>query len=82
MSQRSLTERVLDVLDLAMRPLTAAEIRRWLPDDVTAEELSSCLVKMLKRGAIEFEMVDRKAITGPRQVKAYKIKAEQESRAA
>lgn len=82
MSKRSLTDRVLDVLDLAMRPLTAAEIRRWLPDDVTAEELSSCLVKALKRGVIDFKMVERKAITGPREVKAYLVKAEQESRAA
>lgn len=71
MSLRSLTDRILDVLELALRPLTAAEIRRWLPNDVTPEEVASCLVKMSRRGQVEFQMVERKAGTGPRQVKAY-----------
>lgn len=70
---RSLSERICDVLDLALRPLTAAEIRRRLPGDVTPEEVASCLVKMGRRGLVRSERVYRKAGTGPRQVKAYML---------
>ncbi len=76
MAERSLSTRVRDVLDLASRPLTAAEIRRWMPEDVTPEELSSCLIKMRGRNEILHSMTDRRALTGPRKVKAYFLPTE------
>jgi hypothetical protein len=78
MAESSLSARILDVLDLAMRPLAAAEIRRWIPDDVGADELASCLVKMEARKEVIVTKVPRKAKTGPSLIKAYSAVAEQQ----
>ena len=81
MAERSLSVRILDVLDLACRPLIAAEIRRWLPEDVAADELASCLTKMEARKEVIVAKVPRKAMTGPSMVKAYSAVPEEQKAA-
>jgi hypothetical protein len=71
MRNKSLNDRILSVLELAGRPLTAGEIRRALPDLVEPNELSSRLTYLKNRRDVEAAPARRVAITGPRCIQAY-----------
>lgn len=71
MRNKSLNDRILSVLELAGRPLTAGEIRRALPDLVEPSELSSRLAYLKARHDVEAAPARRVAITGPRCIQAY-----------
>lgn len=71
MRNNSLNDRILNVLELAGRPLTAGEIRRALPDLVEPHELSSRLSYLKQRRDVEAAPARRVAITGPRCIQAY-----------
>ena len=71
MGERTLNEQILDVLDMALRPLSAADIRRRLKGDVQPDEVSSRLAKMKRQGkAVSVEMPSQ-SITGPRLIKGW-----------
>lgn len=71
MRNKSLNDRILTVLELAGRPLTAGEIRRALPGLVEPHELSSRLTYLRARHDVETAPARRMAMTGPRCIKAY-----------
>lgn len=71
MRGKSLNDRIITVLELAGRPLTAGEIRRALPDLVEPSELSSRLAYLKARHDVETAPARRVAMTGPRCINAY-----------
>lgn len=71
MRNQSLNDRILSVLEVAGRPLTAGEIRRALPVLVEASELSSRLCYLRARNDVEAAPARRVAMTGPRCIQAY-----------
>lgn len=71
MGARTLNEQILDVLDLALRPLSAADIRRRVPGSVEAGEVSSRLTKMKTQGKVVAVEMPSQAITGPRTIKGW-----------
>lgn len=73
MGERALTlnDQIMQILGLAVRPLSAAEIRQRLPGDVDANEVSSRLSKMKGQRKISDLEIDSQAITGPRKIKGW-----------
>lgn len=73
MRNQSLNDRILNVLELAGRPLTASEICRALPGNVERSDLSCRLSKLIARGDVAADSAPRKALTGPRCIKEYRF---------
>ena len=71
MGERTLNEQILDVLDMALRPLSAADIRRRLKGDVQPDEVSSRLAKMRGQGKAVSVEIPSQSITGPRLIKGW-----------
>lgn len=76
MRDKSLNDRIINVLIAAGRPLSAAAIRRALPDAVEASELSNRLTYLRARGDIVTSQSRREANTGPLYIKVYALRAE------
>lgn len=76
MRNKSLNDRIINVLIVASRPLSAAAIRRALPDAVEASELSNRLTYLRARGDIVAATAPREANTGPLYIKVYSMRAE------
>lgn len=71
MGERTLNQRILDVLSVAMRPFSAADIRRRLHGDVLPDEVGSRLAKMQKQRKVVSVYMDSQACTGPRKIKGW-----------
>mgnify|MGYP000322983524 CR=1 FL=1 len=65
MRDKSLNDRIINVLIVAGKPLSAAAIRRALPDAVEASELSYRLTYLRARGDLVAGQSRREANTGP-----------------
>lgn len=76
MRDKSLNDRIINVLIAAGKPLSAAAIRRALPDAVEASELSNRLTYLRARGDIVASQSRREANTGPLYIKVYTLRAE------
>ncbi|HEX5277579.1 MAG TPA: hypothetical protein VFW42_07925 [Fluviicoccus sp.] len=76
MRDKSLNDRIINVLIAAGRPLSAAAIRRALPDAVEASELSYRLTYLRARGDIVAGKSRREANTGPLYIKVYTMRSE------
>lgn len=71
---KSLTDKIFDIVSVANKPMTAAEVRRALPDNVEKDEVSSRLTKLAKRCFLFSYKTNRQASTGPRIIKCYSVK--------
>lgn len=71
MGERTLNEQIEAVLEVAIKPLSAADIRRRLAGNVEAGEVSSRLSKMAKKGQAVAVEIASQAITGPRKIKGW-----------
>lgn len=73
MGERVLTlnEQIESLLAVAVRPLSAADIRRRLSGAVEAGEISSRLAKMKSQRKVVSVEIDSQAITGPRRIKGW-----------
>lgn len=76
MRDKSLNDRIINVLIAAGRPLSAAAIRRALPDPVEASELANRLTYLRARGDIVSSQARREANTGKLYIKVYSLKTE------
>lgn len=76
MRDKSLNDRIINVLIAAGRPLSAAAIRRALPDQVEASDISGRLVYLRARGDIVAGQARREANTGPLYIKVYSLRAD------
>lgn len=76
MRDKSLNDRIINVLIAAGRPLSAAAIRRALPDAVEASELSNRLTYLRARGDLVASQSRREANTGPLYIKVYSLRSE------
>lgn len=77
MGARSLMQRIIDLLDAASGPLTAADIQRRLVGDIGREEVACRLAILKRRGRVVVEAVPSQAITGPRVINAYSLVREE-----
>ena len=75
MRDKSVNDKILNILKFAQRALTAGEIRRRLPDVIEASDLSSRLTILIGRKDVEAIRIPRpvEIITGPKQVNAYRL---------
>jgi len=70
----SLTDKIFNIVLVANKPMTAAEVRRALPDNVEKDEVSSRLTKLAKRCFLFSYKTNRQASTGPKIIKCYSAK--------
>lgn len=75
MRDKSLNDRIINVLIAAGRPLSAAAIRRALPDPVEASDISGRLAYLRARGDIVASTTRREANTGPLYIKVYTLRS-------
>lgn len=73
MRNQSLNDRILNVLHVAARPMTASEIWRALPDAVDSETVRARLAYIKNRGDVRAVPTASVAMTGPRLINAYEI---------
>lgn len=79
---KSLTDKIFDIITVSPTPMTAAEIKRALPDDVTDAEISSRLCKLKNRNFIFTGETERRALTGKSMIRCYSsnpVKVDNES---
>lgn len=68
---KSLTDKIFDIITLSPSPITAAEIKRALPDAVESSEISARLCKLVKRKFVFVGETSRRAITGRATIRCY-----------
>lgn len=68
---KSLTDKIFDIIIVSPTALTAAEIKRALPDAVESSEVSCRLCHLVSRNFIVVATTTRKAITGRKAIKCY-----------
>lgn len=75
MRDKSINDKILNILKFASKALTAGEIRRRLPEVIEASDLSSRLTILIGRKDVEAIPIPRpvEIITGPKVVKAYRL---------
>ena len=71
MKQPTLTDKIFNIIILAGKPVTAADIRRALPDNVEKDEVSSRLAKLVRQRFVFASETNRRANTGPKVIKCY-----------
>lgn len=73
MGERALTlnDQIIQILEMAIKPLSAADIRRRMEGDVQPDEVGSRLSKLRKRGVVLSTMIPSQASTGPRMIKGW-----------
>lgn len=67
----TLSDKILNILQVTTKSMTATDIRNAMPEYVDAGELSSRLTAMEKGGHIYVSMTHRTANTGRKLIKAY-----------
>jgi hypothetical protein len=75
MRDKSINDKILNILKFAQRALTAGEIRRRLTVEIESSDLSSRLTILMDRKDVVATRIPRPAeiITGPKEVNAYSL---------
>lgn len=68
---KSLTDKIFDIIMVSPTALTAAEIKRALPDAVDSGEVSCRLCYLVSRKFVVVAITTRQAITGRKAIKCY-----------
>jgi len=68
---KSLTDKIFDIIMVSPTALTAAEIKRALPDAVESSEISARLCKLARRNFVFVGETNRQAITGKSTIRCY-----------
>lgn len=68
---KTLTDKIFDIIIVSSTALTAAEIKRALPDAVESSEISARLCKLVRRNFVFVGETSRQAITGKSTIRCY-----------